>query len=126
MEKVLIVEDEKGVADIITKFLEREKFSVDVALDFEEAQEKITQEYAVVLLDINLGGKDSFPLLESLRKDHPDTIVIMVTGYDSDENLEKAKKLGADGFIPKPIIPEFLKKFITEEIRKIKERRAHQ
>jgi len=117
MSRVLIVEDEKEVSDLIARSLRREKFDVDLAYNFEEGLQKAKEGFPIVLLDINLEGTESFPILERAKQINPDSIVLMVTGHDEEENVEKSRRLGADGFIPKPIMSDFLKKFIIEKIK---------
>ena len=77
----------------------------------------------MVLLDIALGDEVSFPLLERIKKECPDLPVLMFSGYDSDENIRKAKALGADGFIPKPFRIEFLDDFLLPKIEHIKRKK---
>ena len=108
---------------MIAKFLEREDFEVDFAHTFEEGLKKIDEDYPIVLLDINLGGQESYPILEKAKQKDPKTIIIMVTGRDDEENVQKSRQMGADGFIPKPIMPGFLKVFIVEKIQQIKQQR---
>ncbi|MGD2279567.1 MAG: response regulator, partial [Candidatus Omnitrophota bacterium] len=126
MEKVLIVEDEKMVADVISNFFKRKGLKVDIAYDLSTGMEKFNPEYDMVLLDIALGEERSFPLLERIKKECPDMPVLMFSGYDSDENIREAKRLGANGFIPKPFRIEFLDDFLIpkiESIRKQKEKK---
>ena len=94
MEKVLIVEDEKMVADVISNFFKRKGLKVDIAYDLSSGMEKFSPEYDMVLLDIALGEERSFPLLKKIKEDCPDMPVLMFSGYDSDENIRKAKRLG--------------------------------
>ena len=120
MEKILLVEDEVEVANIITKFLLRAGFSVDVVYDLAQGMAKSPLDYTVVLLDIMLGGKKSFCLLEKVKKENPDIIVIMVSGHDTGEYITEAKRLGADGFLPKPFRMEYLEKFLLSKIKSLR------
>jgi len=52
-----------------------------------EGMDKREGDYQLVILDISLGDEDSFPLLETLKKENPDLPVIMFSGYDSGENI---------------------------------------
>ena len=116
MKKVLIVEDEKLVADVIFRFFKKKGMEVDICYDLASGMEKFSPEYDMVLLDIALGEDVSFPLLEKIKKQCPDIPVLMFSGYDSDENIRKAKSLGANGFIPKPFRIEFLDDFLLPKI----------
>ena len=76
------------------------------------------------LLDIALGEERSFPLLKKIKKEHPEIPVLMFSGYDSDEYIREAKKLGADGFIPKPFRIEFLSDFLLPKIEALRRKKA--
>ena len=116
-QKILLVEDEKETAGLIAKFLTRRGFDVDVVHTLEDGLKKFAAHYTLVLLDIMLEGEKSFPLLEKVKNDNPRTLVIMVSGHDNDENIREAKKLGADGFIAKPVISEHLEYFLLSKLK---------
>ena len=124
MERILIVEDEVEVANIIAKFLLKRGFTVDVVYDLAGAMEKSCSDYTIVLLDIMLGNEKSFPLLKKIKKMSPQTMVIMVSGYDSGENIKEAKLLGADGFLPKPFKMEYLEKFLILKIKSLRRQKG--
>ena len=119
MDKILLVEDEQLIADVIARFLEQKGFQVDTAHDLSEGMEKFSQEHIVVLLDIALGNETSFPLLEKIKKESPKTIVIMVSGQASEENIREATRLGADAFVAKPFKREYLEYVILSKIRSL-------
>ena len=121
MEKILLIEDEVEVADIIAKFLQRKGFTVSVAYDLEGGLEKfVPKYYTIVLLDIMLKGQKSFFLLDKIKQESPQTLVIMVSGYDDSENIAEAKKRGADGFVPKPFKIEYLEGFLLSKIKSLR------
>ena len=124
MKKIFLVEDEKMVADVIARFFEKKGFEVDVAYDLKSGIEMFNSSYDLVLLDINLRDETSFPLLEKIKKENPELPVLMFSGYDSEENIMKAKNLGADGFIPKPFRIEFLKDFLFPKIEAMKRKQS--
>ncbi len=125
MEKILLVEDEVEVADIIANFLKRKGFFVDVAYDLAAGLEKfVPRYYTIVLLDIILGGEKSFPLLEKIKEVSPQTAVIMVSAHDNNENIAEAKRKGADGFIPKPFNIEYLEGFLMAKINSLRRERG--
>ncbi|MGB2600677.1 MAG: response regulator [Candidatus Omnitrophota bacterium] len=126
MKKIFLVEDEKMVADVIARFFEKKGFEVDVAYDLKTGMEMYNPSYDLVLLDINLREETSFPLLEKIKKENPDLPVLMFSGYDSEENIMKAKSLGADGFIPKPFRIEFLKDFLFPKIEAMRQKKAEE
>lgn len=119
MIKILVVEDEKPTADMITTFLKRKGFEVDVAYDLLSGMEKRGSDYDIVLLDILLKDAKSFPLLKKIKEESPKTAVIMVSGHDTDVNIAEAKKLGADWFIAKPVMSEYLESFLLSKIHSL-------
>ena len=119
MHKVLVIEDEKETNDFICNFLRRSDIQVDSALTLAEAFEKVKSYPDVVLLDIMMDNKESFTLFEHINKYYPQIKVVIVSGYDNNENIKKAKELGASGFIPKPIATEHLRKFIQKTLNSL-------
>jgi DNA-binding response OmpR family regulator len=117
MDKILLVEDEKLISDVIVGFLERKGFHVDIAYTLNEGMEKFTPDHAVVLLDIVLGDQESFPLLKKIKEENPKTVVIMVSGHATEDNIREATKLGADAFVSKPFKREYLEYVILSKIR---------
>jgi two-component system OmpR family response regulator len=119
MVKILVVEDEKATADMIITFLKRKGFATDVAYDLLSAMDKTVTDYDIVLLDIILKDAKSFPLLKKIKEQSPKTAVIMVSAHDDDVNIAEAKKLGADWFIAKPMMSEYLESFLLAKINSL-------
>jgi DNA-binding response OmpR family regulator len=124
MDRILLVEDERLISDVMTRFLEQKGFQVDTAYTLSEGIEKFSQEHLVVLLDIALGDETSFPLLKKIKEESPKTIVIMVSGKSSEENIREATKLGADAFVSKPFKREYLEYVILSKIRAAQKERG--
>jgi DNA-binding response OmpR family regulator len=122
MENILIVEDERETADTMAIALRRRGYSVDCAYRLAQGLKLFNSEYGAVLLDILLGTEKSFPLLKKIKEEHPETVVIMVTAYDEDDNVREAKRLGADAFITKPFMTEYLENLIVTKIRSLKKK----
>lgn len=120
MDRILLVEDEKETADAIARFLTRKGFEIDVAYDLPAALSKNVSDYNLVLLDILLKGEKSFPMLKKIKQEQPKLPVIIVSAYDNDENIVEAKKLGADGFIAKPVMTEYLENFLLSKINSLR------
>lgn len=116
MKNILVVEDEQMVASVLAEFLEKKGYDVTIANTLSEGREKYSSGFDMVLLDIVLRDETSFPLLQEIKERSPDTPVLIFSGYDSEENIRKAKSLGADGFIPKPFRLEFLEDFLVPKI----------
>lgn len=120
MDKILLIEDEKETADAIARFLKRKGFELDVVYDLASALGKNVSDYQIVLLDILLKGEKSFPMLKKIKQEQPKLPVIIVSAYDNDENIMEAKKLGADGFIAKPVMTEYLENFLLSKIHSLR------
>lgn len=103
MKKILLVEDEKNLADSIKLFLKGENFKIIAAYDGDEAIEKFYDETPdLVLLDINLPGKNGWEVCNEVKR-NSSIPVIMMTARDSEYDELKGLELGADDYITKPI-----------------------
>ena len=101
--RILVVEDEKDLRNIIKKRLVREHYSVDVCGDGEEALDYMEMtSYDGVLLDIMLPGKDGFAVLKEVRQMGNDTPILLLTARDGIEDRVKGLDLGADDYLTKP------------------------
>ncbi len=101
--RVLVVEDERRLADAIARGLRREGMAVDVAGDGNDALVKARiVRYDVVVLDRDLPGVTGDDLCRMVRDDRPETGIIMVTAAGELEDLVEGLALGADDYLPKP------------------------
>lgn len=100
--KVLVIDDEKAIADIIKFNLEQEGYTVDTAYDGEEGINKIhTWLPELVLLDIMMPKKDGFQVLKEIRALY-NFPVIMLTAKEAEVDKVLGLELGADDYIVKP------------------------
>lgn len=107
-KKILIVEDEKRLRDLIRDYLVRENHQVHLATNGEEGLEMaLKTDYDLILLDVMMPFMDGFDMLKHLRK-VKDTRVFFITAKTMDEDLIEAYKIGADDFIAKPFSPKVL------------------
>ena len=101
--KILIVEDEPSLRELIQRSLEKERYVVEVAADFNSALCKIEDyDYDCVLLDIMLPDGNGLNLLERLKAMHKRENVIIISAKDSLEDKGLGLELGADDYLPKP------------------------
>lgn len=101
--KVLIVEDEKGMGELLKKGLEEENHSVTLALDGPEALEFAElYDLDIIVLDLMLPGLDGFEVTRRLRKNGNETPILMLTARDSTSDVVKGLDLGADDYLTKP------------------------
>lgn len=102
--KILIIEDEKLILELIHKKLANENYDVSVARDGEEGLKKLKEvQPDLVLLDIVMPKMDGFEVLEEMRKDKElqDINVIVISNSGQPVELDKARELGADDWLVK-------------------------
>lgn len=121
--KILIVEDEQRLANLLKKGLEENAFVVDLASDGEEGLYMAeTYPYDAVLLDIMLPEMDGLAILQSLRARAMDVPVLLVTARGDVDDRIKGLNLGADDYIAKPFDLEELIARLRSVIRRSKGR----
>ena len=102
--KILIIEDDKTLAQNLFKILKNNGFAVDNAYTKEEGLINLdVNSYDCVVLDVNLPDGSGFDLLDAIRKNKNETPVIIVTARGQLEDKIKGLNLGADDYIPKPV-----------------------
>lgn len=101
--KILIVEDDPSLRELIQRSLEKERFVVEVASDFFTAMDKVeVYDYDCILLDVMLPDGNGLDLLEHLKKIRKKENVIIISAKDSLEDKVLGLDLGADDYLPKP------------------------
>ena len=101
--KILIIEEAKGLREVMTRSLEKERFVVETAADYSTALQKINDyDYDCILLDIMLPGGSGLSILEELKKLKKRESVIIVSAKDSIEDKVTGLDLGADDYLAKP------------------------
>lgn len=102
-EKILIVDDEKKIADILQLGLSENGYEADVANNGTVAYNHFrTNQYSLVILDINLPGINGFDLCKLFRNLSPDVPIIILTSQINLDDKVKGYELGADDYIVKP------------------------
>ncbi len=108
--KILVVDDEPRIRDACRMVLSEEGFEVALAADGNEGVQMIREEhFDVILVDLMMPVLSGFEVLSYVRESHPDTVVIVITGYATLEHSINAMKRGAFDFIPKPFTPDPLR-----------------
>ena len=107
---VLIVEDEKKMAELLKKGLEEENHSVSLAFDGRDALEMAEAlDYDAIVLDLMLPGIDGFEVARRLRKGGNKTPILVLTARDTVPDVVKGLDIGADDYMTKPFsFEEFL------------------
>ena len=117
MRSVLIVDDEIGVRQSL-KMLLKNDYEVFLAKNAEEAFSQIKEHSPeVILLDVTLPDLDGFKVLERIKQDHPNIIVIVMTGTIMTEKMVlEAKRFRAYGYVSKPFDIDELRLMITQSL----------
>lgn len=101
--KILIIEDDPSLREIIRTTLEKERYIVEEAPDFRTAEEKAADySYDCILLDIMLPGGSGLDLLQTWKKQNKKENIIIISAKDSLEDKVLGLDLGADDYLPKP------------------------
>lgn len=101
--RILVVDDEAGIREIIQFNLEAAGFEVDCAASAEQALDMLDNGYDLILLDVMMSGMSGFAMAEVLRKEKHDEIPIIFLTARSDQNdLLTGFSAGGDDYIPKP------------------------
>ena len=117
--KILVVEDEKKLLESIREGLEHSGYVVDTALDGEEGSfMAFTNDYDLIILDINLPKKDGFEILREIREENRQVNIIMLTALSDVDDRVKGFDLGANDYVLKPFHFEELKARIRSLLRR--------
>ena len=101
--KLLIIEDEASLQELMTATLKKEGYVVENAMDYNEAMDKLgTYNYDCVLLDLNLPGGNGLDILEYVKKCCNKLNVIIISARDSIDDKVRGLELGADDYLAKP------------------------
>lgn len=117
--KILIVEDEEKLLKSVKEGLVHSGYAVDTALDGDEGSfMAFTNSYDLIILDVNLPGKNGFEILEEIRERDREVNVIMLTALSDVDDRVKGLDLGANDYILKPFHFEELKARIRSLLRR--------
>ena len=101
--KILIVDDEVDIREILQFNLENAGFNVECAASAEDALEMLTPDFALILLDVMMLGMSGFEMAQVLRQEkNNQTPIIFLTAKDTQDDLLTGFSAGADDYIPKP------------------------
>jgi two-component system phosphate regulon sensor histidine kinase PhoR len=118
---ILVVDDEKRIRDASLLILGESGYEVTLAEDGRQGLELIrSSHFDVILLDLVMPVLSGFELLGKIKEQHPDTIVIVITGYATIEHSVDAMKNGAYDFITKPFTPDQLRAVVGRAVEYIR------
>ena len=103
--KVLIVDDQMPMRHIIRSLLSKAGYRVVAEASNGQKAIELCRQFNpdLICLDITMPGMDGIETLKKLKNDHPDVLVIMITGHSNRKDIEAAIEAGASGYIVKPI-----------------------
>ncbi len=117
-EKILVVDDDQTIREILEFNLAHEGFQITCAASAEEALDKLTSEYALILLDIMMGGMSGYKFAEGLRKKGNQIPIIFLTAKDTENDMLTGFSVGGDDYISKP----FSIKEVTARVKAVLKR----
>ena len=118
--KILVVDDELDICEILQYNLENEGYEVVTANSAEEALKLPLQEFALILLDVMMGEMSGFQMARKM-KDNPSTAqipIIFITALEGEDNLVKGLNIGADDYIAKPLSMKEVKARVKAVLRR--------
>ena len=117
--KILVVDDEPDICEILAYNLANDGYEVVCVYSAEEAFEKLTSEYSLILLDVMMGGMSGYKMAETLRNNGNQIPVIFLTAKDTENDMLTGFSVGGDDFISKP----FSLKEVSARVKAVLKRR---
>ncbi|HEX9371545.1 MAG TPA: HD domain-containing phosphohydrolase [Roseiflexaceae bacterium] len=120
LAKILVVDDEPSIVDVLTRFLTREGYTVVTAVNGREALQRVEQEQPdLILLDVTMPEIDGFTVCQKLKEDQRTALIpiTMLTGLDDREHRTHGIEAGADDFLTKPFEQSILRARIRSQLR---------
>ena len=119
MKKILVIDDEQESCKLLSDYLKRHRFEVEIAFDGQEGLEKVKLNPPdLVLCDISMPGLNGVEVLKKIKECNPGIIAIMLTGYGTMDSAIECLKLGAYDHIGKPVELEKLLALIKEALKR--------
>ena len=117
--RILVIEDEENLADVVASSLRKEKYLVDICNDGEDGlYNALSGAYNLIILDVMLPGVNGFDILKEIKDNNVDTKVIMLTARAELEDKLSGLTSGADDYITKPFHIEELIARVNIQLRK--------
>ena len=103
MEKILVVDDEKSLREVMSIMLKRAGYDVTEASDGEQAIGQVNKEiYDLVITDLRMPRADGMDVLKAVKSSSPETVVLVVTAFGTADSAVEAMKQGAYDHLTKP------------------------
>lgn len=125
-KRILIVEDDEGMRSLLKDFFEEEGFETDSVSNGSEAFRILVREiFDIVITDIRMPGLTGLDIIPGVRRLQPETFIIVITAFGSEEVHRKAMERGANSYLEKPLHFDELREMV-HELLSSKERRDGQ
>ena len=117
--RILVVDDDRAILKLITRVLRDESYAVDTASTGEEARTlALVNEYDGIILDLQLGDRHGFEILQELRRNGRPTPVLLYSGQADTDSIVRGLDAGADDYVVKPVSNEELRARVRTLIRR--------
>ena len=115
---ILVVDDDRDIRQAIAEYLRECGHRVETANEYRDATARLDETpFDVVITDVAIGTPDGFDLLEWAVENHPESAVIILTGYGTIESAVEAMRIGAFEYLTKPVIDEELEMVIQRALK---------
>jgi two-component system response regulator PilR (NtrC family) len=119
--RVLVVDDEKSMREILEIFLRNEDYDVSVAADGKSAVESIRSDiFDLIISDMKMPKMGGLELLKNVKESSPDTVFVVMTAFGTTESAVEAMKLGAYDYIQKPFQMDDIRLVVKNALEKQK------
>jgi len=116
-KRILVIEDDEEMRSLLIDFIEGEGFEADSASNGSEALRKLVREhFDLIVTDVRMPGLTGLDILPGIKKLQPETSIIVITAFGSEEIHRKAVERGATAYLEKPIPLLHLRKLIHEMV----------
>jgi two-component system OmpR family response regulator len=117
--RILVVDDDRALLKLIARVLRDEAYAVDTASTGEEARTlALVNEYDGIILDLQLGDRHGFEILQELRRNGRPTPVLLYSGRADTETIVRGLDAGADDYVVKPVSNEELRARVRTLVRR--------
>jgi DNA-binding NtrC family response regulator len=117
--KVLVVDDEEMLRNLLARILEREGYSVSTASGARQALAYLAKaDFQVMVSDVKMPEMNGFELLKEVKGRYPRMAVVMMTAFGDEQTVQQALGLGADGYVAKP----FKSTELTSEVARARQK----
>jgi DNA-binding response OmpR family regulator len=117
--RILVVDDDKSILKLIARVLRDEAYAIDTAASGEEARTlALVNDYDGIILDLQLGDRHGFEILQELRRSGRRTPILLYSGRGDTESIVRGLDAGADDYVVKPVSNEELRARVRTLIRR--------